>query len=218
MCTAGFLHSCFIWGKRKDQYYNYINLYVSFPHFLFPGLQIPIVRNLLRKSQIFDHHHSHCFTALLSDEGVQKTNKTKTKKNPPTAFITVSSILLFMEAVFFHQEELKSLFFIPSRRRSPGDQAGCYTGIPECCHFLSLCFIHGSNKSQTAGGGGVRRAFICGSWTASADFIFFFLSQSCESICAWHNSMCAKILKGLNCCITTSVLKADSMSRVGITI
>lgn len=50
------------------------------PHFLFPGLQIPIVRNLLRKSQIFDHHHSHCFTALLSDEGVQKTNKTKTKK------------------------------------------------------------------------------------------------------------------------------------------
>lgn len=187
MCTAGFLHSCFIWGKRKYQYYNYTNLYVFSPHFLFPGLQIPIVRNLLRKSQIFNHH-SLCFTALLSDEGVQKTNK---QKNPPTAFITVSSILWFMEAVFFHQEELKSLFFIPSRRRSPAGQAGCYTGIPECCHFLSLCFIHGSNKSQTAGGGGVRRAFICGSWTASADFWGFFLKPKLwVNLCEAQQHVC----------------------------
>lgn len=162
-----------------------------FPYFLFPafpGLQIPIVRNWLRKSQIFDHHHSHCFTALLSDEGVQKT---KQKSSYSFHNCKFHPLVYGSRLLPSGWRELKSLFFIPSRRRSPGGQAGCYTGIPECCHFLSLCFIHSSNKSQTAGGGGVRRAFICGSWTASADFFFFFFKAIAVS----------QFVRGITACV-----------------
>lgn len=141
-----------------------INIIITLIYTFFPSLPIPRTPNphsqeFVKKVTDIQSSFSLLYCSTVRRGGA----KNKQKKNPPTAFITVSSILWFMEAVFFHQEELKSLFFIPSRRRSPAGQAGCYTGIPECCHFLSLCFIHGSNKSQTAGGGGVRRAFICGS-------------------------------------------------------
>lgn len=133
----------------------------------FPSLPIPsIPRTPNPHSQEFVKKvtdiRSSSFSLLYCSTVRRGGAKNKQNKTPPTAFITKFHPLVYGRCLLpSGWRELKSLFFIPSQRRSPGGQAGCYTGIPECCHFLSLCFIHGSNKSQTAGG--VRRAFICGS-------------------------------------------------------